>query len=570
MRYDLLVKNARIYDGSGMESYGGNIAVQGNRIVAVGEVGGDAHEVIDANGLAAAPGFVDVHTHYDAQIFWDPLLTSSPWHGVTTLVMGNCGLAFAPCKPEHREPLMHIFSRVEGLDFDTLEKGVPWTWTTFPEYLDAVERMNPALNLVALMGHSPIRLYVMGRDAVERPATHAEVEQMKDLVRQGMRAGAAGLSVSRSPVQVGDHGEPMPGKVAEDQELFEVCKTVGEFGRGFFEFNPRVLIYEKDKSERDRDFELLRAIAKETRLPTTWIGLIHQWDQPSLWAELMEKLDGAFREGLALYPQASCRPIMFRFSLKNIATIFDDMPNWRKVHFLSVEERIRCFRDPEVRKGLRYDLLEDPVPRAFSKRWDLMYVNDVKLEKNKPLKGKSITEIAAAQGKDVFATFMDLSLEENLDTQFITPLANGDEDAVSKIINYPHSLVSLSDGGAHVQFICDTAYPSYLLGHWVRENKAMSLEKAIKVLAAHPAATLGLRDRGMIRPGMAADLAIFDPDTVKPLEPQTVNDLPGNGPRLVQKCEGMHYTIVNGRVLTKGGDHSGAFPGQLLRGSGGM
>jgi len=315
---------------------------------------------------------------------------------------------------------------------------------------------------------------------------------------------------------------------------------------------------------------LLKAIAKETRLPTTWIGLLHQWDQPTLWAELMAQLDGAFREGLPLYPQASCRPIMFRFSLKNIATIFDDLPHWKKIHFLSVEERKRGFRDPEIRKGLHYDLVEDPTPRAFSKRWDLMYVNEVKLEKNKPLQGKSIAEIAKARGKDVFDTFLDLSLEEDLDTQFLTPLANGDEAAVDKIINYPHSLVSLSDGGAHVQFICDTAYPSYLLGHWVRENKAMSLAKAIKVLAAHPAATLGLKDRGTIRPGMVADLVIFDPDTVRPLDPYTVNDMPGNGPRLVQKCEGMHYTVVNGRILTKDGEHTGNYPGRLLRGSEGV
>ncbi len=570
MSYDLLIKNGRIYDGSGTDSYGGNIGVKAGHIVAVGEVDGQATHTIDADGLAVTPGFVDVHTHYDAQVFWDPLLTSSCWHGVTSLVMGNCGLAFAPCKPEHRDPLMHIFSRVEGLDFETLEKGVPWNWTSFPEYLNAVEGMNPGLNVAVLMGHSPLRMYVMGTDAIERAATADEVEQMKELVRQGMRAGAAGLSVSRSPVQVGDHGEPMPGKVAEDAELFEVCKAVGEFGRGFFEFNPRVLIYEKDKAERDRDLALLKAIAKETKLPTTWIGLIHQWDQPELWSELMGELDGAFRQGLPIYPQASCRPIMFRFSLKNIATIFDDLPNWKRVHFLTAEERKRHFRDPAMRKDLRYDLIDDPTPRAFSKRWDLMYVNEVKLDKNRALEGKSVADIAAEQGRDVFDVFMDLSLEEDLDTQFITPLANGDEEAVSQIINYPPSLVSLSDGGAHVQFICDTAYPSYLLGHWVRENRAMSLEKAIKVLAAHPAATLGLKDRGMIRPGMAADMAIFDPDTIRPLEPHKVSDLPGNGPRLVQECEGMHYTVVNGQVLVKDGKHTGSYPGRVLRGVEGL
>lgn len=568
MAYDLLITNGTIYDGTGTPGFRGNVAVQDGKIVAVGQTDGTAKQTINADGLAVSPGFVDVHTHYDAQIFWDSLLTSSCWHGVTTTVMGNCGLTFAPCKPEHRDKLMHVFSRVEGLDMEVLEKGLPWNWQTFPEYMDAVEQCQPALNLIPLIGHSPVRTYVMGEDAFERTATPAEIEHMKELVREGMRAGACGLSVSRSPAQVGDHGEPMPGKVATHAELIELCQTVAEFKRGFFEINPKILIVDKDEKEREEDWQMLRTIARQTGLPTTWAGVLQQWDQPNLWREMLDKTDEAFKDGLPIYPQVSCRGIMFRFTLENVATIFDDLPHWKQVNFEPLEKRKQLLRDPEVRKGLRYDVMDDPIPRVFSRRWDLMLVQEVQLDKNKPLEGKSIEEISRVMEKDVFETFLDLALEEDLKTSFITPLINGEEAAVQTIIQHPASLVSLSDGGAHVQYICDTGYPSHLLGYWVREKQAMSLERAIQVLASMPAQVLGLTDRGTIQTGKVADLVVFDPATIHPLDPVTVNDLPGDKPRLFQGAVGVHSTIVNGTPLTQGDQHLGSYPGRLLRGVG--
>lgn len=568
MAHDLLITNGTIYDGSGAPGFRGNVAVEGGKIVGVGKVSGPAKETINADGLAVSPGFVDVHTHYDAQVFWDSLLTSSCWHGVTTTVMGNCGLTFAPCKPKDRELLMQVFSRVEGLSMEVLQKGLPWDWTTFPEYLDAVERRLPALNLIPLMGHSAIRTYVMGQDAFTREAQPQELEQMKDLVRVGMRAGACGLSVSRSPAQVGSHGEPMPGKVASHAELIALCDTVAEFKRGFFEINPKILIIDKEEKEREEDWQMLRTIAQRTKLPTTWAGVLQQWDQPGLWQEMLDKTDQALKEGLPIYPQVSCRAIMFRFTLENIATLFDDLPHWKQVNFEPLEKRKQMFRDPEVRKGLRYDVVEDTLPRVFSKRWDLMYVQDAKLEKNKKLEKKSIVEIARAMEKDVFDTFLDLALEEDLKTGFITPLINGEEDAVRTIIQHPASLVSLSDGGAHVQYICDTGYPSHMLGYWVREKQAMSLEKAIQILAATPARVMGLHDRGAIAPGKVADLVVFDPARIRAFEATTVHDLPGGNPRLFQRAEGIHHTIVNGVPLTKNGKHLGSYPGQVLRGAG--
>lgn len=568
MAHDLLITNGTIYDGSGAPGFRGNVVVEGGKIVGVGAVSGPAKQTLNADGLAVVPGFVDVHTHYDAQVFWDSLLTSSCWHGVTTTVMGNCGLTFAPCKPDHRELLMQVFSRVEGLSMEVLQKGLPWDWTTFPEYIDAVERQRPALNLIPLMGHSAIRTYVMGKDAFEREATPAEIEQMKELVRTGMRAGACGLSVSRSPAQVGSHGEPMPGKVASHAELFALCETVAEFKRGFFEINPKILIIDKDNKEREEDWQMLRTIAQRTKLPTTWAGVLQQWDQPGLWQEMLDKTDQALKEGLPIYPQVSCRAIMFRFTLENIATLFDDLPHWKQVNFEPLEKRKQLFRDPEIRKGLRYDVVDDPLPRVFSKRWDLMYVQEAQLEKNKKLEKKSIAEIARAMEKDVLDTFLDLALEEDLTTGFITPLINGEEDAVRTIIQHPASLVSLSDGGAHVQYICDTGYPSHMLGYWVRDKQALTMEKAIQVLASTPARVLGLTDRGQIAPGMVADLVVFDPATIRALEPVTVRDLPGGNPRLFQGAEGIHYTIVNGTPLTKDGKHLGSYPGRVLRGAG--
>lgn len=567
MQYDLLIRGGTIYDGLGAPGFRGDIAVSGGKIVAVGKVSGEARETITADGLAVAPGFIDVHTHYDAQILWDPLLTSSCWHGVTTVVMGNCGLALAPCRPEHREFLRDLFSRVEGVEAEVLEKGVPWGWVTFSEYMNAVERLRPGLNVIPLMGHSAIRTFVMGPDAVQREATETELAQMQEAVREGMRAGAAGLSISRSPAQIGAHGEPMPGKVATHAELIALCQTVAEFGRGFFEIQPKILFVDKEEQEREEDWELLRTIARRTGLPTTWVGILHQWDRPQLWRQMLDKTDQAIDEGLPIYPQASCRNLLLRFTLDGVATLFDDMPHWKQVTSAPVEERKRLFRDPSVRKGLRYDIVDDPTPRVFCRRWDLLSVTSATLEKNKPLQGKNMAEIAQAMEKDVLDAFLDLALEEDLKTGFNTVVLNGDDEAVRTMITHPAALVSLSDGGAHVQFLCDTSYPSHLLGYWVREKQAMSVEKAVQVLAATPARVMGLEDRGTIEPGKAADLVVFDATRIRPLAVETVYDLPGGYPRLCQGAEGIHCTIINGSVFTKHGEHTGGYPGRLLRGS---
>ncbi|HEV3108854.1 MAG TPA: D-aminoacylase [Candidatus Binataceae bacterium] len=568
MQYDLLIKGGTIYDGSGAPGFEGDVAVAGDRIVAVGKVRGNSRRTIDAKGMAVAPGFIDPHSHYDGQLFWDPLITSSSWHGVTTVLTGNCGVAFAPCKPEQREIFKYLFSRVEGVPATLLQKAVPWDWENFGEFLDSVERRRPALNVACLMGQSAIRAYVMGEEAMtRREATRDEIERMKAAVRQGMRAGAAGLSASRFGLHVGDHGEPMPGKITSNAEMYELFDAVGESRRGLFEFaTSHIASGDDPEKERRQDWELVEA-ARRTGLVSTWGGILQRYAEPGKWREWIEMNEKVWRSGLRVYPQAACQlGTPYVFSMERPELVFDDLPHWKPIVFSSsLEERKRMYRDPEIRKGLRYDVVEDPLPRYFHKRWDLMIVKQTALAKNRGLEGKSIAQIAKETGKDVFDTFLDLSLEEDLKTVFSFKTINGEENEVLEIMTYPHMLVSLADGGAHIEHVAITGYPSTLLGFWVRERKALSIERAINILTGLPAEALGIFDRGSLAEGKYADLVVFDPDRIATHPQEPINDLPGGGTRMIQRNEGVCLTVVNGTVVMDSGEHTGAFPGRVLR-----
>ena len=568
MKYDLLIKDGIIHDGTGAPGYRGDVAIAGDRIVAVGKVDGRAHREISARGMAVAPGFIDPHTHYDGQLFWDPLFTSSSWHGVTTVMTGNCGVAFAPCKPHQRDIFKYLFSRVEGVPDKLLESAVPWNWETFGQFLDAVQERKPALNVISLMGQSALRAYVMGEEAMtRREANREEIEAMKEVVREGMRAGAAGFSVSRFGLHVGDHGEPMPGKITSNAEIWELCEAVGEFKRGLFEFaTSHVAAGDNPEKERAEDWMLVCEAARRTGLVSTWTAIFQRYAEPGKWREWIAMNEQAWRSGLRVYPQAACNVAPpYVFQMEKAELVFDDLPHWKPVIFKSLEERKRAFRDPEIRKALRYDVVEDPLPRYFHKRWDLVMVAKTALEKNRHLQGKSIAEIARASGKDVFDTFMDLSLEEELKTTFSFKTVNGEEDEILAIMTYPHSLVSLADGGAHLEHVALTGYPSILLGHWVREKKALSLQQAVYMLTGLPAEVLGLHDRGRLAPGTYADVVMFDPDRIRCHDQEPVNDLPGGGKRMIQRNEGVLLTIVNGTVLMQDGHHTGEFPGRVIR-----
>ncbi len=557
MAYDLIIRNGRIIDGSGMPSFHGDVAVQDGKIVEIGKFSGSAARVIDAEGLAVSPGFIDNHTHFDAQVLWDPLCTSSCWHGVTTVVMGNCGLAIAPAKPQDGDTLLRMLSRIEAIPIDALRSGVEISWNTIGEYLRTVER-RLGVNVGSLIGHSAVRQYVLGDEASERQATAEEIVAMQDIIRGGMRDGALGFTTNQNPNHINDEGKPVPSVIAPDDEILALGEVLSEFGSG---------VLQTSGAGTDRlvpNFELSKQLARRSGRPVVWLSIQHRWSQPDAWREQLQMAEKAFQEGFRAYPLSSPRRNNTRFTMQN-AQIFDGLPSWRPIMLKSLEEKLAAFADPEVRKQLWHDAVESSIATTFSRRWDLLFVTKPQLPHNQALLGKSIAEIADERGQNVLDTFLDLAVEEKLETGFEINQINGDDEAVASILRNPHTLVGLSDAGAHVVFDAGYGYCTRFLGYWVREKEIMPLEEAVRKLTFMSASVFGLHDRGLLRPGLAADITIFDPDTIAARDPEVVYDLPGGGQRLMQHADGIHYTIVNGTVLTENGQHTGAYPGQLMR-----
>jgi len=553
MTYDLVVRNGKVIDGSGIPGFHADVAVSGGRIVEIGQVSREARRVLDADGLVVAPGIIDNHTHYDAQVTWDPLCTFSCYHGITTVVMGNCSLALAPAHEEDREVLANVLSHVEAIPLEAIRAGVKWSWETIPQYLDALDR-RLGINVASLIGHSAVRRYVMGEASQERHATDAEVAAMKTIVREGIEAGAVGVSFERNLRHFDWNGRLAPTNVASDDEIFAVAGVVDEVGRGVIQFGG--------------DRKLGAKVAKNSRCPVFYGNITQQTVAPNRWREQLTEAENMMRQGHRAYQFVMPRPGDLRYTLKT-AQHFDAMPNWKSVMLLPLEQRKQAFRDPETRARLHVEAVETPNnpnhPGDFTRRWDLQFVFRPALPKNQHLKGKSVAEIAKEQGKDVLDTFLDLALEENLETEFERHEVNSDEAAMTALLTSPYTIIGQSDGGAHVVFRTDYSYSTYLLSHWVRERGIMPLEEAIRKLTFVPASLFGLYDRGLVRPGMAADLMVFDPDTIAPLEPGESQDLPGGAKRRKQLAHGIEWTVVNGEVLLEHGKHTGAYPGKVAR-----
>ncbi|MBI1996246.1 MAG: amidohydrolase family protein [Deltaproteobacteria bacterium] len=559
MAYDLLIKGGRIYDGSGLPSYLGDVAVQDGRVVETGRISGSAKRVIKADGLAVSPGFIDFHTHLDAQLLWDPLATSSCFHGVTTVIPGNCALALAPCKQQDRETILRSFERVEAISLPALKAGVQWSWTTFPEYLNRL-RGNLGVNVAALMGHCALRQFVMGEASTERAATPGEIHQMKEILKAGVRAGAIGFSTNQNPVHMFADGTPIPSRLATDEEIIELACALGEINRGAVQISRGSLGVSVPMRETVQLFE---RIASTSGRPVIWQSIAHRWDRPNEWRELLDLAQQSLGRGVQSYPLCNARLFNNRLTLKN-AQVFDDLPTWKTILFLPLDERIKAFRDPEARRKLRYEAVEEKKSSRFSRRWDLVYMINAATAANKHFETKSVAEIAKIRGQDVIDAFLDLSLEEGLDTEFQTSSTNGDEEAVAEIIRSPFVLVGQSDAGAHLIYDAGFGYATRLLGYWIREKNIMSLEEGVRKLTFMVASIFSLQDRGLLRPGMAADLVVFDPATIRERAAEMVQDLPGNEKRLIQKAVGIETTIVNGQVLVERGEHTGALPGMVL------
>ncbi len=556
MSYDLIIKNGKIIDGSGIPGFRGDVAISGGRIVGVGLVTGDARRVLNADGLVVAPGIIDNHTHYDAQVTWDPLCTFSCYHGVTTVVIGNCSLGLAPAHKEDQEPLASVLSHVEAIPLEAIRAGVTWNWETIPEYLDALDR-RLGVNVASLVGHSAVRRYVMGEASQDRVATQDEISAMREIVREGIEAGSVGVSFEHNMRHFDWNGRLAPCNLATDDEILAVASVLDEVGRGVIQVG----------GDRKLGVKLTKASGR----PVFYGNITQQAVAPDLWRERLTEAENLMREGHRAYQFVMPRPGDLRYTMKT-AQHFDALPSWKSVMLLPLEERKQAFRNPEVRAKLHLEAVDTArdvtIAGQFTRRWDLQFVHQPVLPKNQNLKGKSVAQIAAEQGKDVLDAFLDLILEENLETEFERREVNCDEAAMTALLTSPYTVIGQSDGGAHVVFRTDYSYCTYLLSHWVRERRIMSLEDAIRKLTYVPATLFGLLDRGLVRPGMAADLIVFNPETIGPLQQGEAQDLPRGGTRRSQLAQGIEWTVVNGGVLLERGKHTGEYPGMVLRSGG--
>jgi N-acyl-D-aspartate/D-glutamate deacylase len=556
MPYDLLIKNGRIIDGSGRPGFHGDVGVMRGKIAELGRLDGPAHRVIEADGRVVAPGFVDNHCHYDAQVLWDPLCTFSCHHGATSVIIGNCSLALAPVKKAEREKLAGMLSYVEAIPMEVLQAGVPWNWESFPEYMQAVGT-RLGVNVGTLIGHSAVRLYAMGEACSEREAKPDELDTMRRLIREALEAGALGLSITRNMNHFDIAGTRIPAACAPESELFALADVLREAGTGVIQCgggtNPEL---------KDR---LLSRLSQACGRQVMYNTLQEQARQPGRWRAHLAHVEETARQGIRAVPLVNPGSVVNRFTMKN-CQVFRSMPTWLPILQGADADKLRAYRDPAVREKLRAEVDAPITPDStFSKRWDLMIVEEPALEKNRGLRGQNVAAIAKAQSTTPLDAFLDLAVEENLETVFSLGEINMDTEAVAQILGSPYAVVGLSDGGAHVQFHSNVSNPTRLLGYWVREKHIMSLEHAVRRLTFDSASAFGIHDRGLLLPGLAADLVVFDPDTVRPVPEDVVHDFPSNGWRMRELAEGIAYTVVNGEVLLEKGTHTGSHPGRVLK-----
>jgi N-acyl-D-amino-acid deacylase len=552
--HDLVIRNALLVDGLGSPPSYGSLAVAGGRIAAVGGDVGAGRQSVDAEGLALAPGIIDNHTHYDAQVTWDPDLAASTAVGVTTAIIGNCGFTIAPCRPAERDLTMRNLTNVEGMSLEALRAGIRWEFETVPEYLAMLERNGAGLNLAAFVGHSSIRTFVMRDDAARRAATPAEVEAMRALVADGMRAGAIGFATSTSPAHNGDGGIPMPSRLADDAEMFALTGAVGD--RGVFMLT----------KGGHTQVSFLEEIAARNGRPVVVAALLHSNTAPDAVFRDLDEIGAANARGRRLVGAISCCPLTMDFTLE-APYPFEGLESWQPALGQKGAAFKRVVAGRSFRDAIRAELAQPAVFRLFSGEWEKVLVVETARAENRGLENRSLADVGRAQGKDPLEALLDLALEEDLATVFAALLLNSDEDAVARLIRHPHSLVSLSDAGAHLTFFNDAGFGLHLLGHWVRERGVLTLEEGVRKLTSEPARVFGIRGRGRLEAGCAADLMLFDPATVGRGPKQRVFDLPAGAARLVTPAVGVHGVWVNGERVV---DANGPIPtapraGKLLR-----
>ena len=554
MNADLVFRRALIVDGGGGEPQVGDVAVDRGSIVAVEPSLGTiaARRTVDAAGLALMPGIVDSHTHFDAQITWDPTLAPSPALGVTTAVIGNCGFTIAPCRPADRERTMQNLTQVEGMSLAALRAGIDWRFETFPEYLAQLRARGAAVNVAAYVGHSSVRTWVMGAEAATRAATELEIARMQDVVRDAMASGAVGFATSTSPAHNGEGGLPMPSRLASDAELAALVGAMGEGGSGVFMLT----------KGGQTSMAFLESLAAASARPVMVAALLHNSVAPRAVFDDLDAIAAANARGRRMFGQVSCCPLTMDFTLASPYPV-EGLASWKPALGKSGRALRTVLADPAFRAGVRAELAAPTTFRLFNGEWEKVHVVETARAANAPLEQRSIAEIAATSARDPLDVMLDLALDEDLATVFTAQLLNSDEDAVGRMLNDPNALVSLSDAGAHLTFFNDAGFGLHLLGHWSRDVGAMALEEAVRRLTSHPADILGLERRGRIRVGDAADLLLFDPKTVGRGPKRRVHDLPAGAARLTTDAVGVHGVWVNGARVA---DANGLVPETPLAG----
>ena len=555
MAYDLLIKNGTVIDGTGAPRRQADVAVMDGKIAEIGKIKDGASKTIDAAGCVVAPGFIDPHTHYDAQICWDPAISPSSWHGVTSVVMGNCGVGIAPCRPEAREIATRDLVNVEGIPFEVLERGITWDWQTFPEFLDAAEKRGSALNLGFIAPLTPFRHWVMGEASMERGATPEETAQIKALIGEAVDAGAFGFSTTILNQHMGYQARPLACRNASRDELKAYCNALKERNKGAIE----IALTQKISVLTDDDEELLASLLEESGRPVTFLALFQRDDIPEACAETLRRA----KAHKGAVPQTSPLALTREVNMRNPFS-FAAFKCWGRVFSDKSKEAQRAvYADPAFRNAFREELKN---ATGFSGDWRRITVHEAHKPELKKYEGRTVGDIAKERGKDGLDTFLDLTLEDDLDIEFVLAQFNVDLKRVTENLVDPRVLIALGDGGAHVDMLCDAGYPTYLLGTWVRERQIMSLEQAITRLTAQPADLFGIKGRGRLAVGNAADIAIFDPENIgSASRGERRFDLPGGAKRMVMPSRGVEYTIVNGRTVYAEGRVTGTSPGEVLR-----
>ena len=556
--HDLVIENATLIDGLGTPAQPGSLAVKDGRIAAVGDGVGPGRERVNADGLVLAPGIIDLHTHFDAQLLWDCFATPSVALGVTSVVIGNCGFTIAPCREKDRDQTLRNLTHVEGMPLEALRAGVDWSFESYPEYLGLLERKQVVPNVASFVGHSSVRTYVLGEDASKRAATKGEVSEMKRIVTEALRAGAVGFATSTLEQHNGENRIPMPSRLADEHELMELTGALGEVGRGVFMLTKGMTT----------TVPWLERVSARNRRPVMIAAMFIDPNDPTRVFEEFEEIGAARSRGHELWGQVGCFPLGMEFTLRHPYPL-EALLAWRPaIEAEGSEQFQRVLADRGFRDAVKAEARSKTVPNRFSYHsLEHMTIMEVRDARHRGYVGRNVTELARAEGKDPFDWFFDFGLDGELDALVDCKLFNTDEDAVRGLLRHPYSAITLSDAGAHLAFLCDAGFGLHLFGHWVRERRDLTLEQAVQAVTSRAADVYRMKERGRLTPGTWADLILFDPMTVGRGAKRRVWDLPGGASRVDTPAVGLQGVWVNGvRVVNERGPIAGSGrPGKVLR-----